>query len=181
VSAKPWKPRYKSVALGGTFDVFHYGHRQLLSHAFELGEKVLIGITGDQLVRTLGKAHPVQKYSSRVRQVRRFLKDRGWIRRGEIHLLADPFGPAASRKNLEAVIVTPRTLPNARRLNRERRKKGLKPLKIQAITLADAQDGTPISSTRIRNGEIDRHGRILCGDSRSIPRIRKTRLGSTSD
>ncbi len=161
--------------------MFHNGHRQLLSRAFELGEKVLIGITSDQLVRTLGKAHPVQKYSSRVREVRRFLRDRGWIRRGEIRTLADSFGPAASRRNLEAIVVTPKTLPNARRLNRERRKRCLKPLKIQTITLANAQDGTPISSTRIRNGEIDGQGRILYGDSRSIPRMRKTRPGSKRD
>jgi pantetheine-phosphate adenylyltransferase len=174
VRGKAGKLRYKSVALGGTFDVFHDGHRQLLSHAFELGERVLIGITSDQLVRTLGKAHPVQNHSSRVRAVRRFLKDRGWVHRGEIHPLSDSFGPAASRKNLEAVVVTPKTLPNARKLNRERRKRRLKPLRIQTITLANAEDGTPISSTRIRNGEIDRKGRIINSDSRSIRRKRKT-------
>lgn len=170
MKTKAGKLRYKSVALGGTFDVFHSGHRQLLSHAFELGELVLIGITSDQLVKTLGKAHPVQGYSSRAREVWRFLKQHGWTRRGEIRPLTDRFGPAASRKNLQAIVVTPKTLSSARRLNRERRNRGLTPLEIQTVPLANAKDGMPISSTRIRDGEIDRQGRILRKNPRSRPR-----------
>jgi pantetheine-phosphate adenylyltransferase len=170
MQAKARKLRYKSVALGGTFDVFHSGHRQLLSHAFGLGERVLIGITSDQLVKTLGKAHPVQNYASRAREVRRFLKQRGWTHRGETRPLTDRFGPAASRKSLQAIVVTPKTLPSARKLNRERRKRGLTSLEIQTIPLANAKDGIPISSTRIRNGEIDRQGKILRKSPRSLPR-----------
>ncbi len=155
------KPRFKVVVLGGTFDLFHEGHEQLLRKAFELGEKVVIGVTSDGLVRTLGKAHPVQPYSSRVKQIQRFLRRRGWIRRGEVRRLNDPFGPAGSRKNLQAIIVTPSTLRSGRRLNRARRSKGLAPLHIQTVPLAKARDGNPISSTRIRNGEISRRGKML--------------------
>ena len=31
---------YKRVAVGGTFDKFHYGHRKLIAKAFEIGESV---------------------------------------------------------------------------------------------------------------------------------------------
>jgi pantetheine-phosphate adenylyltransferase len=37
----------------------------------------------------------------------------------------------------------------------------LSPLEIHTAPFVTAEDGTPISSTRIRNGEIDTHGRIL--------------------
>ena len=36
---------YKRVAVGGTFDKFHYGHRKLIGTAFEIGENVEIGVT----------------------------------------------------------------------------------------------------------------------------------------
>ena len=40
--------RYQQVALGGTFDKFHEGHRELIKKAFEIGQEVLIGVTSDE-------------------------------------------------------------------------------------------------------------------------------------
>jgi len=155
------KRLYKTVALGGTFDVFHKGHERFLSAAFKLSQRVIIGITSDQLVKTLGKSHPVEAHSTRVHNVRRFLSIHKWNRRGEIHRLDDAFGPAATRRNLEAVIVTPDTLSSGRKLNETRRADGLIELQIRTVPFAIARDGKPISSTRVRRREIDRRGRIL--------------------
>ncbi len=157
------KPTYRVVAVGGTFDILHKGHEQLLAESFELGEKVLIGITSDKLVRTLRKRHPVRPYRSRAQEVKRFLRKRGWTSRARISPLRDPYGPAAARKNLQALVVTSNTLDSGRRLNHIRKQKGLKPLVIARVRLAKAWDGKPISSSRIRNREIDRYGRTLCG------------------
>ena len=51
----------------------------------------------------------------------------------------------------------------AERINRLRDKKNLKPLKISVIEYQLAQDNVRISSTRISQGKIDRHGRLLSG------------------
>jgi len=156
-SARP----YKLVALGGTFDVLHAGHRHLLSEAFKLGDVVLIGVTNDQLVLTLHKRHQVRSFSSRVRDLNGFLKTRCWVSRARVTALHEPYGPAARRKKLQALIVSKGTLASARRLNRLRRQNGLQPLDLFVVDLLKAADGKPISTTRIRNGEIDVQGRVL--------------------
>ena len=156
-SARP----YKLVALGGTFDVLHAGHRHLLSEAFKLGDVVLIGVTSDQLVATLHKKHQVRSFSSRVRDLDRFLKTRCWSPRARVSVLREPYGPAARRKKLQALIVSKSTLTSGRRLNHLRQQNGLQPLDLVVVDLAKAADGKPISTTRIRNGEIDRQGRVL--------------------
>ncbi len=149
------------MAIGGTFDVFHRGHEQLVSKAFDVGERVLIGITSDSYVRKLRKSHRVQRYVSRVSGLRRYLRERRWSSRATIAPLRDAYGPAARRRDLEALVITPDTLSNALKLNQLRQGSGLRALKIRRIPLFRGEDGRPISSTRIRRGEIDREGRVL--------------------
>src|SRR3989475_10094984 len=115
--ANPWmgfrwsqeKFRYRSVAVGGTFDILHVGHEKLLGKAFELGELVFVGVTGDRLVFKLNKDHPVKKFAVRQRALRRLLRARGWLRRARITELRDPFGPATRRKRLDALVVSEET------------------------------------------------------------------------
>jgi pantetheine-phosphate adenylyltransferase len=153
--------KYKFVALGGTFDVLHAGHRHLLHEAFKLGDIVLIGVTNDLLVATLRKKHQVRPFSSRVRDLDRFLKTQRWSSRARVNALSEPYGPAARRKKLQALIVSKGTLASGRRLNRLRRQNGLQPLDLFVVDLLKAGDGKPISTTRVRNGEIDIQGRVL--------------------
>ena len=157
----PLSKPYKTIALGGTFDLLHKGHEQLLAKGFQLGEKVLIGVTSDKFVRTLRKPHRVQKYRTRVREIQYFLRKHSWKERAKISTLSDSYGPAARRKNLQALLVTPNTLDSGKKLNRIRRRRGLPTLEIRMVRLARADDGKPISSTRIRKRQIDRRGRIM--------------------
>ncbi len=152
--------KYRLVALGGTFDLIHAGHRQLLAKAFDLGETVLIGVTSDELVLKLQKKHKVRPYNSRVRDLRKYLAKQGWSSRARISMLREPYGPASRRRPLQALIVSRSTLASGRRLNRLRRKNSLRPLDLKIVSLLKASDGQPISSTRIRNREIDVEGRI---------------------
>ena len=149
------------MALGGTFDVLHAGHRHLLSEAFKLGDMVLIGITTDRLVVILRKKHQVRPFSSRVRDLNGFLKARRWSSRARVTALREPYGPAASRRKLQALIVSKGTLASGRRLNQLRKQNGLQPLDLYVVDLLKASDGKPISTTRVRNGEIDLRGRVL--------------------
>src|SRR3989475_4469995 len=166
--ANPWmgfglsqeKFRYRSVAVGGTFDILHVGHEKLLAKAFELGELVFVGVTGDRLVSKLSKDHPVRTFAVRRRNLRQLLKAYGWLERARITELKDSFGPAIRRRRLEAVVVSEETRENGLRLNQLRRNRGLKPLRLYVVRMVRADDGNVISDTRIRRGEVNPRGRL---------------------
>jgi len=153
------------VAVGGTFDLVHKGHRKLLDTAFEIGEMVMIGVTSDRFVKKLHKPHKVDNYEVREKELKKLLRRRNWLGRSNIVRLEDPYGPTIKEDNIDALVVSQRTKPTAQLINRLRRRKGLKPLHIVLITLVQAQDSRPISTTRIRRGRIDREGRVLFAPS----------------
>ena len=154
------KFRHRAVAVGGTFDILHVGHQKLLAKAFELGEQVFVGVTGDRLVSKLNKDHPVRKFADRQRDLRRLLKARGWLQRAIITELIEPFGPATRRKRLDALVVSEETRANGLRVNALRRKRGLKPLRLYVVRMVRTTDGVPLSDTRIRRGEVSRQGKL---------------------
>lgn len=160
VGTKP-KKRYRVVAMGGTFDVLHKGHRKLLRQAFTVGRKVMIGITSDEFARTLHKPHRFDAYAKRKRDVERLLSRWGVLSRAEIVPLEDRYGPTVRESRIEALVVSRRTLKTAYEINTRRKARGLKPLIIDPIDLIMAEDRRPISSTRIRRGRIDREGRLV--------------------
>jgi len=43
------------VALGGTFDLIHKGHLELLKKAFSISSKSIIGLTSDEMATRAGK------------------------------------------------------------------------------------------------------------------------------
>jgi len=153
--------KFQVVAVGGTFDLVHKGHRKLLDTAFEIGETVMIGVTSDRFAKKLHKPHKVDSYEIREKELKKLLRRKNRLGRSIIVGLEDPYGPTTKDNNIDALVVSQRTKPTAQLINRLRRRKGLRPLHIVPITLVHAQDSRPISTTRIRRGRIDREGRIL--------------------
>jgi pantetheine-phosphate adenylyltransferase len=155
------KKRFKTLALGGTFDILHKGHEKTLMEAFSLSEKVLIGLSTDSLIKSMGKRHEVNPYEKRKRVLENFLHERGLDGRFEIIPINHRWGVAHELKNLDAIMVSKETYPIALEINKVRRQKGLKKLEIVVLEKLLAENGKPISSTRIRAGEIDREGHVL--------------------
>lgn len=155
--------KFKIVAVGGTFDELHKGHKTLLKTAFMYGENVWIGLCTDEFARKLRKNHEIAPYEERISELKRFLNDLGVSNRAKIIPLSDPYGPAATSTEIEAIVVSRETEPRARELNALRVRNGLKPLEIISIDMVLAEDWIPISTTRIRRGEIDREGKLIGG------------------
>ncbi len=153
--------RFAKVAVGGTFDELHRGHKTLLIKAFELGERVLIGLSSDDLVAKLTKPHVTASYEERRDSVREWLSELGLADRAEIVPLFDAFGSTIKDPEIEALVVSEETRPNAEKINVLRKKAGFPMLEIVSISMVPSQNCGPISTTRIRRGEMDREGRLL--------------------
>ncbi|MDD1754502.1 MAG: phosphopantetheine adenylyltransferase [Methanothrix sp.] len=151
------------VAVGGTFDPIHDGHICLLKRAYELGMdgEVVIGLTSNDMARE-SRTRPVRDFSIREKNLRAVILRCFGIDDAKITKLDDQCG-SSIYEDFDYIVVSPETLPMAERINRLRDKKNLKPLKISVIEYQLAQDNVRISSTRISQGKIDRHGRLLSG------------------
>lgn len=153
--------QFKKVAVGGTFDELHLGHKALLYKAFEIGDKVIIGLSSDAFVSKMGKPHITASFQERQEELRTFLDELGLDGKVEIVPLNDPFGLTISGKDLEAIVVSQETEKTAQKINERRKSAKLPPLQIVVVTMVPSDNCVPISTTRIRRGEIDRNGHLL--------------------
>ena len=147
---------YKKVAVGGTFDKFHYGHRRLIDIAFEIGTYVVIGVTSNEFGGVKGRIEPCNVRMSNLRSLLE-KKHQNY----DIQQLNDPYGTTISDESIDAIVVSEETEPTAFKINQIRKENGMKHLDIVTIGMVLADDGIPISSTRIRKGEIDKMGTII--------------------
>ena len=147
--------KYSKVAVGGTFDKFHDGHKKLLSTAFEMGDRVEIGVTSDAFGGLKGNIDPCEE---RMKNLKCFFSDKSNF---TVVPLEDPFGTTIYDGDFEAIVVSKETEPTAAKINEIRVSKGMKPLDIIVVNFVMAYDGNPISSTRIRSGEINNNGNLI--------------------
>ncbi len=152
--------RFRVVATGGTFDHLHKGHEALLRKSFEVGEKVVIGVTSDEFATREGKK-PDMSYEERVSRLKEYIEKNFPGREYIISRLDDYFGPGIASPEVEAIVVSPETLGRVPLANKLRQEKGFGPLQVIVVDYVLAEDGLPISSTRIRKGEIDKEGKLM--------------------
>jgi pantetheine-phosphate adenylyltransferase len=148
------------VATGGTFDEIHVGHIALLSKAFQTGKKVIIGVSSDEFAKKKGKMLN-HDFEERVGNLKEMINNEFGDANYEIAKLEGDFGPAVTTGDVGALVASSETRAKGNLLNELRAMKGLKPVEVIAVELVKAEDGSPISSTRIRAGEIDSRGKLL--------------------
>ena len=150
---------YDTVAMGGTFDLLHKGHLELLRNAFCSSSFVIIGLTSDYFAATLGKTtfhNYIQRFENLTSLIHKHFPDSSF----QINQLDDDFGPAALDDRIQALIVSDETRDQGSKLNDIRKSRNLCPVDIIIVPMVVAEDGKRISSTRLKNSEIDFDGNL---------------------
>ncbi|MBI4137366.1 pantetheine-phosphate adenylyltransferase [Candidatus Roizmanbacteria bacterium] len=144
---------YRKVAVGGTFDRLHKGHEELLIMAFSVGDRVVIGLTDDQMIASKTLSELIEPYEIRKKHLELFLKAHRFLARSTIIRLSDSFGPALTDNSIQAVVIGPRVSEIV--ISKIQK---IKPV-ISCKTIL-ASDGLYLSSTRIRKGRVMRDGTV---------------------
>jgi len=172
--------RHDSVAVGGTFDHIHIGHKLLLtmtvfavdapSSSSGTNQSIVIGITGDELLKNKKHAEFLQSWSDRQNSAYRFVRalmdfsppgspepqlsevnESGPNGHAVIVTLAsglqikfveiwDPFGPTITDKDISALIISAETRSGGKAVNDKRAEKGWPGLEVLEVDVLDSED-----------------------------------------
>ena len=148
------------VAVGGTFEYLHDGHKALIKKAFELaaGGEVYIGLTSNEMARQ--RSRDVDDCQIRKANLLQYIEGLNFPKKQYTLVeLTDPYGTTLT-DDFDYIVVSPETLPVALKINELRERGGRSPIAIVNVEYVMADDEMPISSTRIACGEIDEHGHL---------------------
>lgn len=141
-------PSFRYVAVGGSFDQLHNGHRKLLSFTAALcSERVTVGVTGDSMLASKSYQDMIDTFPTRYESVRSFLSQIKPSLELNIVEINDPFGPAITDPLLEAIVVSSETITGGFKINQIRQQKGMNLLKIYVLNRGDS---AILSSTFLR-------------------------------
>ena len=151
--------QYRVIALGGTFDIIHIGHIELLKKGFSISEKVIIGLTSDEFALKNGKKL-LNNYEKRHSALKSLIEKKFQNSKFHIAKLENEFGPAVMQDDVEALVVSTEMQHKGNILNKIRIERNLSPVDVVSVSMVLGQDGERISTTRIRNNEIDSKGNL---------------------
>lgn len=156
---------FSRVFVAGTFDKLHMGHEVLLLRAFTEGRMVTIGLTSDNFIAMYKSGGTVAPFAERKQQLVAWLTKKQLLKKAYIIAIDDPFEPAVSTTDYQALVVSNETKGKGIEINSMRQMKGFPAVELIEVTMVNAEDGMPISSTRLRNGEIHANGQLVMPDT----------------
>lgn len=152
------------VASGGTFDHLHDGHKILLSVSAWLARaKLIIGITGPELLKNKRFAELIQPFDVRLQTVSKFLNLILPLTHSEMYEFSDVCGPTGYIKDIDALVVSCETEKGGAFVNESRAKFAFPSLSIVSIDVTGSSNASKdnnwqgkLSSTGIREQILKR-------------------------
>ena len=143
------------MVFAGTFDHLHDGHKHLLLASLRLGRFAAIGLTTDKMIEGKKGRENIEPYDARYTALDEFLSKHATSEAYCIFPIDTKEGGADKMEDLEALVVSDeiKVVQNAFDINALRAANGLKRFHILVIPRVRTQDGRPLSSSRIRDGE----------------------------
>ncbi len=144
--------KYEKLGLGGTFDRLHCGHKLILDIASYYSKFIQIGLISENYLRNSPKKlnEFIESFDKRQMALIEYLKNRN----SECSIVKiDSPGmdkQIASESDLAVLLVSPETYLGALVINSKRKLLNKSPLTIILSTLATSEEGSKMSSTRIR-------------------------------
>lgn len=129
---------FSTVAVGGTFDHLHDGHKILLSISLFLANTILIvGITGTDLLVNKKFAEVLESYYTRQLYILKFLSLILFNHTSTFHLyeINDVCGPTGYVRNIDALVVSRETIKGSDFVNQYRKDRDFHPLDVQIINV----------------------------------------------
>lgn len=149
----PSQNGFAAVAVGGTFDHLHIGHKLLLTlAAFVCRTRLIVGVTGPELLKNKKHAEAMDSYKVRDDAVRKFV---GYVSPGlEIYTeeINDIYGPTGTVEQIDALVVSHETRSGGSAVNQYRKSKGWKELVIVEVGLIGGE--AKVSSTDFRKRDM---------------------------
>src|SRR5260221_8859715 len=126
--------------------------------AFSLSQAVVLGLTQPSMNERKVWNNLILPYEERKREIEAYVQSLNRLSDLKIIPIDDIYGSTREDEELQAIVVTPHTKGGADQINLAREKRGLTKLTVHVCELVTDDAGDIISSTRIREGKINRSG-----------------------
>ena len=94
---------FNITALGGTFDIIHVGHIELIQKAVSISNKIIIGLTSDSFISKNDKKI-INNFEQRSENLEKIIHEKFPDCSFEIAKLDDDFGPAVIQGDVDALV-----------------------------------------------------------------------------
>jgi cytidyltransferase-like protein len=142
---------FNLASIGGTFGVFHQGHKDYIDLAFSLAKRVQIGINDSEHAQTT-KQYPVSSLKQRRDALEKYLTQKHLSERAIIVIYKnrDDFFNALFNSEIDCAVLSDEYYQTVQDVNRQRMAQRLPEYHIH-VKPRTLIDGGELSSTALRN------------------------------